>query len=103
MKRSEQSVAFTSLNKDSHVLEVPEHLARQLPPTYTACAGKKGFRRFTSDELQELAARHADTCQGLEAAQLSILSSITRSAFGEKREMWLQVCCFRWCRLAARS
>lgn len=92
VKRSDKSVAYTALNKDSHVLEVPESLGRKIPTTYTACAGKKGFRRYTSEDLQELAAGHAKTCQGLEAAQLSILSSITRSAFGEKREMWLQVC-----------
>ena len=92
VKRSDKSVAYTALNKDSHVLEVPESLGRKIPTTYTACAGKKGFRRYTSEDLQELAAGHAKTCQGLEAAQLSILSSITKSAFGEKRDMWLQVC-----------
>eukprot|EP00892_Ulva_mutabilis_P010533 jgi/Ulvmu1/7852/UM004_0083.1 len=89
--RSDKSVCYIALNKDSHVLEVPEALAKQLPATYTACAGKKGFRRYMSEELQELAAVYAEKGKDVEVAQLNILARITRSAFGQKRNMWWKV------------
>ena len=92
VKRHDKSVSYTALNKDSHVLEVPEELAKRVPSRYTACAGKKGVRRYMCDELQDLAASYTDTGKDVEAAQLSILSRITSSAFGQKRDMWLKVC-----------
>jgi MutS family domain IV len=91
--RNDKKVCYVSVNKDSHVLEVPDDVAKKVPSSFNACAGKKGVKRFTSDELQDLSSRHNDTLLAIEAAQNSILSRITASSIGDKREMWLEVCC----------
>jgi DNA mismatch repair ATPase MutS len=90
--RNSSKVCYVAMNKDSHVLEVPDDVAKKVPSSFNACAGKKGVKRFMSDELQDLSARHSDALLATEAAQNSILSRITASSIGEKREMWLEVC-----------
>lgn len=84
-------MTYISLNKDSHVLEVAEDVAKKVPSSFNACAGKKGVKRFISDDLQDLNTQHAEALASVEAAQNSILSRITATSIGEKRTMWLEV------------
>ena len=91
MPRNSSKVCYVSMNKDSHVLEVPEDVDKRVPNSFNACAGKKGFKRFLSDNLQDLNSRHNEALLAVEAAQNSILSRITASSIGDKRDMWLEV------------
>ena len=91
--RNNSNVCYVSMNKDSHVLEVPEDLAERVPNIFNACAGKRGVKRFLSDDLQDLNSRLNETQLAVEAAQNSILSRITASSIGDKRDMWLEVRC----------
>lgn len=90
--RNSSKVCYVSMNKDSHVLEVPEDIAKRVSSSFNACAGKKGVKRFLSDALQDLNTRHSEALVDVEAAQSSILRRITASSIGDKRDMWLEVC-----------
>jgi DNA mismatch repair protein MSH6 len=86
-----RSVCYVSLNKDSHVLEVPEELARKVPDAFTACAGKKGVKRYVSAELTALTTRRADALAAIDSAQACILSRFAATTIADKRSVWLQV------------
>ena len=47
-----QNVQYVSLQKDTHLFEVPEALS--VPPSFDFVSQKKGFKRFTSTDLKAL-------------------------------------------------
>lgn len=47
-----RSIKYISLNKESHVLEVPDDC--KVPTSYCLVGTRKGFKRYSSDELKEL-------------------------------------------------
>lgn len=88
--RGTPDVKYVSVHKDSHVLEVPERLAKKVPSDFHAMAAKKGVKRFSSSALAALVAARAAALEGVEQAQLSILQRLT-GRFAERKAMWLQV------------
>lgn len=48
-----RAIKYISLNKESHVLEVPDDSCR-VPSSYSLVGHRKGFKRYSSDELKEL-------------------------------------------------
>jgi DNA mismatch repair ATPase MutS len=97
LKPSDDSVSFVSVNKDSHVLEVPDKLAKNVPEDFEAKAAKKGCKRYSSSELQVLVAERKAALDAVEAAQNDILRVLV-ARFAEDKAMWLQVlmsnCCY---------
>jgi hypothetical protein len=91
LSRTSDEVSYVSVMKDSHVLEVPENLAKKVPADFHAMAAKKGVRRYGSDELTELVAQRAARLKAVELAQLSILQTLV-ARFAENQRIWLQVC-----------
>lgn len=85
-------VKFVSVNKDSHVLEVPEALAAKVSDDFHACAGKKGVKRYSSEELGDLVAQRRAALEAVEAAQLGILQRLVAKLAAD-RSLWLQVRC----------
>ena len=80
-----KEVKFASLNKDSHVLEVPEDLA--VPREWESMQGKKGVKRYMTAELKELVSELDAAHEAKESAQSGILQGILRQ-FAERREVW---------------
>jgi DNA mismatch repair protein MSH6 len=66
-------VSYTSLNKESHVLEVPESAAGRMPSSYSLVGHRKGFKRYTSEELKELVADKQAAEEDREKVQAGVL------------------------------
>jgi hypothetical protein len=66
-------VSYASLNKESHVLEVPEGAAARVPATFSLVGHRKGFKRYSSDALARLVAARGEAEEGREAVQAGVL------------------------------
>jgi DNA mismatch repair protein MSH6 len=80
-----RDVKYASLNKESHVIEVPEDLT--VPREWESMQGKKGVKRYMNSELRELVTTREAALDAKEKAQTGILRAILRR-FAEKREIW---------------
>jgi DNA mismatch repair protein MSH6 len=80
-----RDVKYASLNKESHVIEVPENLT--VPREWESMQGKKGVKRYMNIELRELVTAREAALDAKEKAQTGILRAILRR-FAEKREIW---------------
>jgi hypothetical protein len=81
-----RSVSYTSLNKESHVLEVPEASAGRMPSCYSLVGHRKGFKRYSSSELQGLVADKAAAEEERERVEAGVL----RVGGGEELGGWYQ-------------
>lgn len=61
---------FVSMNKDTHVLEVPEAAAKRVPRDYNAMSARKGFKRYSCEDLEGLVAERKRAVEAVEAAQV---------------------------------
>jgi DNA mismatch repair protein MSH6 len=68
-----RSVNYVSVNKDSHVLEVPEAACGSVPPVLLLVGQKKGFKRYSSEELKELVAARQAREEEREAVESGVL------------------------------
>jgi hypothetical protein len=68
-----RSVSYVSVNKDSHVLEVPEAACGSVPPVLLLVGQKKGFKRYSSEELKELVAARTAREEEREAVESGVL------------------------------
>lgn len=50
-----RAIKYIPLNKESHVLEVPDDSCR-VPSSYSLVGHRKGFKRYSSGDLKELVA-----------------------------------------------
>ncbi|KAL4517804.1 hypothetical protein Ndes2526A_g02182 [Nannochloris sp. 'desiccata'] len=80
-----RDVKYASLNKESHVIEVPEDLT--VPREWESMQGKKGVKRYMNSELRELVTAREAALDAKEKAQTGILRAILKR-FAEKREVW---------------
>lgn len=107
-----RSVSYVSMNKDSHVLEVPEAACGSVPPVLLLVGQKKGFKRYSSEELQGLVAARTAKEEAREVVEAGVLqvggSSSSSVPLGVARVVgwgWggggrNQACC-RWAAAAA--
>lgn len=102
LARSHKDVTFVSVNRDSHVLEVPEQHASKVPDEFHAMTAKKGCKRYSSDALQALVERRKAALDAVELAQNDILTNLC-AKFAEQKLMWLQVCRAAMLALAASA
>lgn len=92
-----RSVTYTSLQKESHVLEVPEAAAGRMPSSFSLVGHRKGFKRYSSSELQGLVADKAaaeEERERVEAGVLRVSGGIWRDDQGVffGGAGWVDVC-----------
>jgi len=80
-------IKMISLQKDPYVIEAPDHI--KVPSTWSSMQGKKGVKRYMTDELQRLTASMALAKEEKEVAQTKILQNIM-AKFAEHRTVWLE-------------
>lgn len=80
-------IKMISLQKDPYVLEAPDHI--KVPSTWSSMQGKKGVKRYMTDELLRLTASMASAKEEKEVAQTKILQNIM-AKFAEHRKVWLE-------------
>lgn len=68
-----RSITYTSLNKESHVLEVPEAAAGRMPASFSLVGHRKGFKRYSSEELAGLVADKAAAEEERERVEAGVL------------------------------
>ena len=82
-----RSVTYTSLNKESHVLEVPEASAGRMPSCYSLVGHRKGFKRYSSEELQGLVADKTAAEEERERVEAGVLK-VSRLISDSSRSVW---------------
>ena len=80
-------IKLISLQKDPYVIEAPDHI--KVPSTWSSVQGKKGVKRYMTDELQRLTATMALAKEEKEVAQTKILQNIM-AKFAEHKTVWLE-------------
>eukprot|EP00879_Flechtneria_rotunda_P025746 GHRR01027386.1.p1 GENE.GHRR01027386.1~~GHRR01027386.1.p1 ORF type:complete len:1037 (+),score=479.42 GHRR01027386.1:1366-4476(+) len=83
-----QTIQYTSLNKESHVLEVPDAAATAIPSSYCLVGHRKGFKRYSSDRLKELVAARQAAEDNREKVEAGVLQSLER-LFVSHHELWV--------------
>ena len=69
-----RSASLISLNKESHVLELPDGVA--VPPSYDLVGQRKGFKRYKSAELRDLVAARDAALASRDVALGSVLKRV---------------------------
>jgi MutS family domain IV len=82
-----RAVSFTSLHKESHVLEVPEAAAGSMPPEYALVGHRKGYKRYMTPELKRLVAARSAAEEDRERVQAGVLQALER-LFVSHAELW---------------
>ncbi|WIA28905.1 hypothetical protein OEZ86_011429 [Tetradesmus obliquus] len=82
-----RSVSYVSMNKDSHVLEVPEAACGSVPLVLLLVGQKKGFKRYSSEELQGLVAARTAKEEAREVVEAGVLQALER-LFVSHGELW---------------
>lgn len=86
IRNGSKSLSYTSLNKEPYVLEAPDTV--EVPSTWESIQGKKGFRRYMTDELKSLSTKMSRAIEEKEVAQTQILQNIMKR-FASYKSMWL--------------
>lgn len=80
-----KSAKLVSLNRESHVIEVPETV--KVPSDWEPMQGKKGVKRFTNEVLKRMVKDLEAAKEEVEKQQSNILRSLM-SVFAESRGVW---------------
>ena len=67
----------TGNTNNMYQLEIPENLAKKIPGSYTLSSSKKGFKRFTTEEILEFRERLKE----VDEAESRALSEVNRKMF----------------------
>ncbi|CAL8470971.1 g10513 [Coccomyxa elongata] len=80
-------ITYVSLNKDSHLLDIPDSAADGVPSSYELVGQKKGWKRYRSPRLAELVQDLARAQEDREAALSGILQGVVRR-FAREHAAW---------------
>ena len=80
-------VCFVSANKDTHLVEVPDRLASKVPHDWVREGKRKGFERFTCEDLEPLRAQRALAEEAREEALAGVFRRIV-AKFCENAPTW---------------
>ncbi|KAL6768798.1 MSH6 [Auxenochlorella protothecoides x Auxenochlorella symbiontica] len=83
--KTRAGVTYVSLNKDSHVLQLPESVTT--PASWEPMTAKKGVRRYTNTQLRALVKRREAAHEARVVAQAGILVALLRR-FAEHQGVW---------------
>ena len=86
IKGGSKVLRYTSLNKEPFVLEAPENV--EVPHQWETMQGKKGFKRYITNELRQLSSNLSRATEEKEFAQTKILQSAMRK-FSEHKDLWV--------------
>lgn len=86
IRNGSKVLRYTSLNKEPYVLEAPDTV--EVPSSWESIQGKKGFRRYMTDELKRLSSNMARAIEEKEVAQTQILQNIMKR-FASHKSKWL--------------
>ena len=86
IRNGSKSLKYTSLNKEPYVLEAPDTV--EVPSSWESIQGKKGFRRYMTDELKKLSSNMSRAIEEKEVAQTQILQNIMKR-FAAHKSTWL--------------
>ncbi|GMH33654.1 hypothetical protein BSKO_01488 [Bryopsis sp. KO-2023] len=80
-------IKYVSVNKESHLIEVPDSLLKRVPGDFNLTAQRKGFKRYMSDELRELV-NNLDASQAdLEKEMANLLQGLVKK-FASQHQLW---------------
>ncbi|KFM28138.1 DNA mismatch repair protein Msh6 [Auxenochlorella protothecoides] len=89
--KTRAGVTYVSLNKDSHVLQLPEVFVGvasvTTPASWEPMTAKKGVRRYTNTQLRALVKRREAAHEARVVAQAGILVALLRR-FAEHQGVW---------------
>ena len=80
-------VCFVNANKDTHLVEVPDRLASKVPQHWVREGKRKGFERFTCDELVPLRADRESATEAREEALAGVFKRVV-AKFCEHASAW---------------
>jgi len=80
-------VVFVSANKDTHLVELPDRLASKVPSHWVREGKRKGYERFTCDDLVPLREARVEAQEAREAALAGVFRRIV-STFCEDAARW---------------
>lgn len=80
-------VCFVNANKDTHLVEVPDRLAAKVPQHWVREGKRKGFERFTCDELVPLRADRESATEAREEALAGVFKRVV-AKFCEHASAW---------------
>lgn len=89
-KWKNQSINLFGTGKTRYILEFPENVAPRLPKEYLLKSQKKGFKRYATEELTEL----AEKLFKAEEERDVIAADVTRKVFADfsaRRNKWNNV------------
>ncbi|WPT16759.1 DNA mismatch repair protein MSH6 [Picochlorum sp. SENEW3] len=86
IKNGSKVLRFTSLNKEAYVLEAPDSVS--VPSSWESIQGKKGVKRYMTDELKKLSLAMSHAIEEKEVAQAQILQHVT-AKFASYKDLWL--------------
>ena len=80
-------VCFVNANKDTHLVEVPDRLASKVPQHWVREGKRKGFERFTCDELVPLRADREAATEAREEALAGVFKRVV-AKFCDHASAW---------------
>ncbi|KAK9844444.1 hypothetical protein WJX74_002610 [Apatococcus lobatus] len=80
-------ITYISLQKESHLLEIPQEFAKRVPSSYELIAQRKGFNRYMTSRLRELVTSHKSALEARERAASCILQGLVKR-FIEQQAVW---------------
>ena len=84
---ADSGISLVSVNKDTHVLEIPDRFVSKIPGSWSREGTRKGFERFDSPDLAELRKERADAEEAREDALGNVLRTFIRT-FCEEWPRW---------------
>ncbi|EIE20176.1 hypothetical protein COCSUDRAFT_18682, partial [Coccomyxa subellipsoidea C-169] len=81
------SISYVSVNKDSHLLDIPDSAAGSVPSSYELVGQKKGWKRYRSPRSADLVRDHTAAQEEREAALSTILQGVVRR-FAREHAVW---------------
>lgn len=87
IKNGSKVLRYTSLNKEAYVLEAPDSVS--VPSSWESIQGKKGVKRYMTDELKNLSLAMNHAIEEKEVAQTQILQHVT-AKFASYKDLWLE-------------
>eukprot|EP00877_Chromochloris_zofingiensis_P003836 jgi/Chrzof1/13453/Cz07g33220.t1 len=82
-----RDISYITLNKESHVLEVPDGVADAMGESFDMVGHRKGFRRYMTEELKELV-KDLAAAQDMREKALGGILQILEQRFVAKKDLW---------------
>ena len=82
-----KDVQYVSLNKDTHIINVPDKYTTKVPRKFEKCSKIKGFTRYSSPELRDIVSK-LETAKESRIAALECLLKEIIKRFLQEQGLW---------------